>query len=345
MQSDKDLAKQLFEVPIAPDALRARWKVDAPWKSTGSLEALNITIGKLMYRNALHREGQLYGFKLRRHQIDGFNMHWLCNAKPKKSRGTLLLLHGLSAEKSHWIRFARYFVKDYHIIIPDLAAHGQTGYRPHADYGTHAQAQRVVELLDHLKIDKVHVCGNSMGGFIAARLAAGWPERLDSLCLMDAAGLQARTYSVLVESIESGRHPFLLHSLPEFENLMSLSAYKYQWLPPQVKLMLAKQYSDRRERLFDLFLQLQNEIYPKDWMSEEMSKLNMPTLVMWGELDKLLDLDMMHHFQELIPHAKTVTMKLTGHMPMLERPLQTARHYRKFLKHSAVACLGEGVTG
>ncbi|RYY80712.1 MAG: alpha/beta hydrolase [Moraxellaceae bacterium] len=344
MESVKTLVQQLYQKPIAPEELRARWKVDAPWKSTGSLESLNITIGKLMYRNALSREGQLYGFKLRHHQIDGFNMHWLCNAKPKKSRGTILLLHGLSAEKSHWIRFARYFVKDYHIIIPDLAAHGQTGYLPNADYGTRAQAQRLIDLLDHLKISQAHVVGNSMGGFVAARLAADWPERINSLCLMDAAGLQARTHSVLVQSIESGRNPFLLHSLPEFENLMALGAHKYQWLPAQVKLMLAKQYSDRRERLFNVFLHLQNEIYPEDWISVEMPKLKMPTFIVWGELDKLLDIDMMQHFKELIPHAKTVAMKLTGHMPMLERPLQTARHYRKFLKESAVASLAESIS-
>ena len=332
MESVQNLVKKLYQETLDPNELRERWKINEPWISTGPLESLNVTIGKLMYRKALHREAQLYGFKLKSHHIDGFNMHWLCNAKPKKSRGTLLLIHGLSAEKYHWIRFARYFVKDYHIIIPDLGGHGQTGYQPDADYSTRAQAQRLIDLLDYLKIDKVHVTGNSMGGFVGARLTADWPERISSLCLMDAAGLQSRTYSVLVESIESGRNPFLLHSLAEFEHLMALSAHRYQWLPSQVKIMLAKQYSDRRERLFNIFLQVQNEIYPRDWISEEMPKLKIPTLVLWGELDKLLDVDMLKHFKELIPHAKTVTMKLTGHMPMLERPLQTARHYRSFLK-------------
>lgn len=332
MQTVNELAKQLLEQKLDPQELRKRWKVDVPWQSTGVLEPLNIITGKLMYRQAMYRESRFYGFKLKHHYIDGFNMHWLCNAKPKKSRGTLLLLHGLSAEKSHWIRFARYFVKDYHIIIPDLAAHGQTGYLPNTDYGTRAQAQRLIDLMNYLRIEQAHVVGNSMGGFIAARLAADWPERLSSVCLMNAAGLQARTSSVLMESIETGRNPFLLHSTPEFENLMALSAHKYQWIPSQVKLMLAKQYSDRRERLFDVFLQLQNEIYPNDWMSAAMPKLKTPTLVIWGELDQLLDKDMLGHFKELIPQASTVVMKLTGHMPMLERPLQTARHYRQFLK-------------
>ena len=332
MDSINKLVKQLFEQPLDPNELRMRWKIDTPWQSTGVFEPLTVITGKLMYRQAMYRESQLYGFKLKHHHIDGFNIHWLCNSKPKKSRGTLVLLHGLSAEKAHWIRFARYFVKDYHVIIPDLAGHGQTGYQPGADYGTQAQAQRIIELLDYLKIDQVHVLGNSMGGFISARLATSWPERIASVGLMDAAGLQARTYSALVDSIESGRNPFLLHSLAEFDHLMALAAYKQQWIPSQVRLMLAKQYSDRRERLFNVFLQIQNEIYPHEWISEKVSQLKVPTLVLWGELDKLLDIDMLAHFKELIPHAKTVAMPKTGHMPMMERPLTSARHYREFLK-------------
>ena len=247
MESINALVNQLFEQPIDPNELRKRWNMDAPWQSTGVLEPLNIITGKLMYRQAMYRESRFYGFKLKHHYIDGFNMHWLCNEKPKKSRGTLLLLHGLSAEKAHWIRFARYFIKDYHIIIPDLAAHGQTGYQPDANYGTHAQASRIIELLDHLQLDQVHVLGNSMGGFVCARLATSWPERIASLGLMDAAGLQARTYSSLVESIESGCNPFLLHSLAEFDHLMALTAYKQQWMPSQVRLMLAKLISIKYE--------------------------------------------------------------------------------------------------
>ncbi len=332
MESVKELVKQLLEQPIDPNELRSRWNIDAPWQSTGVLEPLNIITGKLMYRQAMYRESRFYGFKLKHYHIDGFNVYWLCNEKPKKSRGTLLLLHGLSAEKAHWLRFARYFVKDYHIVIPDLAGHGQTGYAPDADYSTEAQARRMIELLDHLHIDKVHVLGNSMGGFIAARLATKWPARIASLGLMNAAGLQARTHSALVHSIEAGRNPFLLNSLAEFDELMNLAAFKQQWLPSQVRLMLAKQYSDRRERLFNIFLQLQNEIYPHDWVSEQIAKVDMPAFVVWGEFDKLLDIDMLKHFSELIPHAKTVSMPQTGHMPMIERPLRTARYYRKFLK-------------
>ena len=117
------LAKSAADI----DRLYRQWEVDAPWQSTGILEPLNVWTGKFLYRRALRSESRLYGFSEHHHRIDGFDLYWLSNKKPKNCRGTLLLLHGLSAEKSHWIRFARYFTKHYHIIIPDLPAHGKTG--------------------------------------------------------------------------------------------------------------------------------------------------------------------------------------------------------------------------
>lgn len=326
------LVQQLHERFIEEQALRKRWHLDAAWEPTGRFERLTIAAGRVLYHQAMHHESRLYGLQVHRHRIDDFKLNWYSNKASKKHRGTLLLLHGLSAEKAHWLRFARYFVKDYHVIIPDFPAHGQTGYKVGHDYGTAAQTRRLLMLLEHLNIHKVHVVGNSMGGFIAARLATVAPERVASLALFDAAGLQARTNSVLEQALESGRNPFILHSLPEFDQLMAKAAVKLPWMPSQVRVMLARQYYDRRERWFDVFRHLQNEIYPECWLERDVHRITMPTLVLWGEKDGLLDIDMLDHFAELIPHAKTVRMPYTGHMPMMERPARTARHYKNFLK-------------
>lgn len=325
------LVQQLHQHIIAEQALRERWHLDAPWQSSGPLEGLTIAAGRVMYRQAMRQEARLYGLHTKHHRIDRFNMHWLANKPPKKSRGTLLLLHGLSAEKAHWLRFARYFTQHYHVIIPDMAGHGQTGYRAGEDYSTARQAYRLLQLMDYLKIDRAHVVGNSMGGFIATRLATMAGHRVASLSLFDAAGLQARTNSVLEAALESGRNPFLLHSLAEFDQFMSMAAVKLQWMPYQVRVMLAKQYSDRRERWFDIFRHMQNEIYPDSWLADEIERIKQPTLILWGEQDRLLDIDMLAHFGELIPQAKTVMLRNTGHMPMMERPALSARYYRRFL--------------
>lgn len=328
------LIHELHEHNLDPAVLREQWHIDAPWQSSGSLEAPTIQLGKLLYRQAMQREGQLYGLRLRRTVIDGFKVAWLTNKPHKKQRGTILLLHGLSAEKSHWLRFARYFVKDYRVVLLDLPAHGQTGYQAGRDYSTLAQANRVLSLLDHLQIEQVHIAGNSMGGFIAQRLALIAPLRVLSLGLFDAAGLPVRNNSALEQSIRTGRNPFILHSLAEFDAFMALAAYKLPWMPSQVRVMLAKQYHERRERWFDVFTQIMAEVYPDSWLQAQIQRIKIPTLVLWGEQDGLLDVDMLDHYAELMPHAQTVRMHRTGHLPMMERPAVSARHYAEFLKNS-----------
>ena len=328
------LIQELHEHNLDPAVLREQWHLDAPWQSSGSLELPTAQLGKLLYRQAMQREGQLYGLHLRRTVIDGFKMAWLINKPHKKHRGTIVLLHGLSAEKAHWLRFARYLVRDYRVILIDLPGHGQTGYQAGRDYSTLAQSKRVLALLDFLQIEQVHIVGNSMGGFIAQRLALVAPLRILSLGLFDAAGLPARNNSALEQSIRTGRNPFILHSLTEFDALMSLAAYKLPWMPSQVRVMLARQYYERRERWFDVFTQLMTEIYPDSWVVDQVEQIKIPTLVLWGEQDGLLDVDMLDHYAELMPHAQTVRMRQTGHLPMMERPAISARYYTEFLKNS-----------
>lgn len=328
------LVHELHDHVLDPAILRQQWHVDAPWQSSGLLEAPTIQLGQLIYRQAMQREAQLYGLRPARRRIDGFNLAWLSNRPSSRHRGTIVMLHGISSEKSHWLRFARYLTRDYRLILLDLPAHGQTGYEEGRDYSTLAQAKRILQLMDVLHIQQAHLVGNSMGGFIAQRLALIAPLRVASLALFDAAGLQARHNSALEQSLRSEHNPFIVHSLAEFNTLMAMAAKKWPWIPSQVRLMLAKQYHERSARWFDVFTQVMLEIYPSSWVEAEISRLKMPTLVLWGELDALLDIDMLHHYSELLPHAQIVSMPNTGHMPMIERPARTAHHYSEFLKNN-----------
>ena len=81
------------------------------------------------------------------------------------------MVHGFTATKELWARFAKHLVKDFRVIAPDLAGHGQTEYNPNFDYGIPAQCERLSKLLDDLNIEQAHITGNSMGGFIAANFA------------------------------------------------------------------------------------------------------------------------------------------------------------------------------
>lgn len=106
----------------------------------------------------------------------------------------IVLMHGYTGTLDrHFIAngvFAN-LAKDYRVIAIDLRGHGKSG-KPHdaKAYGDE-MARDVVRLLDHLKIQRAHVLGYSLGGFIASRLATLHPDRLISIVYV--ASLPLRT--------------------------------------------------------------------------------------------------------------------------------------------------------
>ena len=58
----------------------------------------------------------------------------------------------------------------------------------------------------------------------------------------------------------------------------------------------------------------------------------MPVLIVWGEYDRFLDISSVDVMRPLLPQAEVIIMNDTGHIPMLERPSETAAHYLGFLE-------------
>ena len=101
----------------------------------------------------------------------------------------LLLVHGFGAEKDHWLAYARQFSKKYRVVIPDVPGFGEATKSADLDYGMAAQAKRMDGFLQALGISRCHAAGNSMGGYILLKLALDNPARLESLTLLNNAGV------------------------------------------------------------------------------------------------------------------------------------------------------------
>jgi pimeloyl-ACP methyl ester carboxylesterase len=111
-------------------------------------------IGQLLYDLSMALEARLY--RLHKVPVAIAEMTLMTyQGGPPKASATLLMLHGYSADKTLWLRFARHFVADYGVIIPDLPGHGETGFRPRGSYDIPSQAQRLIQLLDARAIEKV----------------------------------------------------------------------------------------------------------------------------------------------------------------------------------------------
>ena len=240
---------------------------------------------------------------------------------------TVLLIHGFSADRDVWTRFAG-GLRDRHLLIPDLPGHGRTPFTPGAGYSAPAQADRLVAFLDAVGVERVHVIGNSMGGFIAATLALRAPERVDSLALVDAAGLRVTAPSTLSRMLEAGRNPFLLDDPSEFDAFYAMTMAKAPFMPGIVRRAIAHEYVARRDQLAEIFSDFH---HGPDMLDTRLGEIAVPTWVAWGRQDQLLDVSAATAYADGIPDAQLTIYDDLGHMPMFEAPRRSSRDYRDFL--------------
>ena len=238
-----------------------------------------------------------------------------------------MLLHGYSADRVVWVRFARHLLRDHRVVVPELAGHGATGFTSGAGHSAPEQAARVASLLDRLGIDEAHVAGNSMGGFVAATLAVEHPGRVRSLLLSDAVGVASPEPSEAELLIREGRNPFLLHDVADFPAFYAMTMARPPFLPGFLRAAVAQDYVARREQLAEIF----TDFHGVATLDDRLHEVGVPTLVMWGEQDRLVHPSTARVWAQGVDGARTLSYPDLGHMPMLEAPARTAADYRAFL--------------
>ncbi|KAA1421654.1 alpha/beta hydrolase [Nocardioides humilatus] len=284
-------------------------------------------VGALTYRLTVGVETRLDGLHTEHAEVDGLEMAYYEGGPV--AAPTIVMLHGYSADRDVWARFAAELVDDYHVVIPDLAGHGDTPFVEGADYSAPAQADRVAGLLDVLDIDRTHIIGNSMGGFVAASFARAYPTRMLSLGLSDAAGVIAPEPSAMDILMErDGQNPFLLEDPDQFDDFYAMTMAKPPWVPGFVKDAMAQDYVDREPELAEIF----EGFHHRDLLDEHLDEITAPAYVMWGEEDQLVDPSAADVWVDGLPDATLVTYPGIGHMPMLEIPEESAADYAAFLE-------------
>jgi len=284
-----------------------------------------VRCGHFVYWLLINLEFRIYGLK--RGEVDIGEMIISLYRNEFTDRPTLIMLHGFSADKDNWLRFARYFTRDFNVVIPDLAGHGDTEYDPSWDYGMPAQAGRVAKLIAQLKIDQVHVIGNSMGGFICAHFARMYPRQTLSATLVDPAGVVSPEVSDMDKMLAQGRNPFEIHNRQEFDGFYAMTMAKPPYVPGFVLQAISDDYQQHREQLRDIFSHSREQ----DLLDSSLGEIKAPVLLLWGEEDRLIHVSSVDVWKAGINNIQVKTWPGTGHMPQLEIPKESAEAYRMFL--------------
>lgn len=293
------------------------------------LSLLERVIPLPIARGGLALERFFSRLHLRQATVDGFAMPYL-----EGGNGPLLVLvHGFGADKDAFTRMARHLVAHYRIVSPDLAGFGDAGRKSGADYSIAAQVARLHALLTGQGLlpagGKIHIGGNSMGGFIAAQFAATYPDLVASVWLIDAAGTaEAQRSEVITRYAETGKVELLVQQEADFDKLMAVASHKKLFVPRSVRFLLAQRAMADFALHSNILRQFQHS--PLLETQYQSGQLTTPALIVWGERDLILHPDGAAALAKLYVQAEVKMMPDIGHMPMLEDSRQSARDYLAF---------------
>lgn len=255
----------------------------------------------------------------------GHEVHYLAGG----SGEPVVLLHGIFAEKDHWVDFARPLTGRWRVIAPDLPGFGESGRIASERYDYPAQVERLRHWLDALGLQRVHLAGNSMGGTIAVLFALQHPQRVASVALVGSPhGIRAPKASAMDRRIEAGDAPLVARTAQEFEDMLSLVFAQRPFLPYPVlhaSTQDAIARADSNQRIWEAQL-------AHRWLLDaHVDALRAPTLVLWGEADQVFDVSGAEALRARLPSARVERMPGLGHLPMMEAPAASAAAYARFL--------------
>ena len=258
-------------------------------------------------------------------KIDDDNIVYLEGGKGP----TILLLHGYTGSKDNWTRFAAYLTKNYHVVIPDIPGYGESSMIERASYDLSNQMSRLHKFAQAIDLNKFHVAGNSMGGFFAGIYAVRYPDEIISLGLFDAAGVVSLEKSMVMKMTERDENLLVLKDSDDLPRLMSLFLANPPSLPyPLKKVFIQTALANRK-----FYEKERIEIFPDLYsLEKELPNIKAQTLILWGDQDKVLDISSVSVFEKGLKNHKTVIIKDCGHLPMLEKPQETATQYIDFIK-------------
>ena len=261
--------------------------------------------------------------------VDGRTWPYLEGGDPSKP--TLVMVHGFGADKDHWTFYAPWLTKDYRLIAPDLPGFGENDRDGELPFDVGSQAARLKGFLDALGIDRPHLGGNSMGGWIALRFAIDYPNALRTLTLMNNAGILGADESELQKlAADRDYNPLVIANLEDADRLIAFVVRKPTFVPARLKPVIYADALKHRDLLDKIFWTIADEMEAKP-LNDELHKVTVPTLIIWGRHDRLIDVSCVAVLEKGIADSRSHIFEHIAHVPMIEDPKATAEVQRGFL--------------
>jgi abhydrolase domain-containing protein 6 len=293
-----------------------------------ALLTLTIDSNRKLYDTVMAYEQYTAGLEKKSIALDFGKIVYLEN--DVKSDETLLFVHGFGGNKDTWNRVVEALNDKYHAIVIDLPGHGESVSKMTLNYTITEQAKRLHTFSKAKNLQNFYLFGHSMGGAIALRYAGDHEENLKALVLIDSLGLE-KTKSDGVKLVErSEKNPLYdVCSKERLETLLHYSMYKPPYIPDIIKDAMLEEKCARRDLEKILYEDMYEDVCCLDNIAKE---LHLPTLILWGDQDKMTHIDNATLFHNTIKGSQLVIFKEVGHVPLLEDPVRTASEIDKFIR-------------
>ncbi|HET8930125.1 MAG TPA: alpha/beta fold hydrolase [Acidimicrobiales bacterium] len=259
----------------------------------------------------------------------------------------ILFIHGMAGSSDTWRHVMPTMARDHVVIAPDLPGHGRSAKLP-GDYSLGAAANSLRDLLIGLDAGPVTVVGQSLGGGVAMQFAYQHPELCERLVLVSSGGL-GREVNLLLR----------LLSVPGAEAVLSVAA---PWFVRDAGNAVRHWLGDRgvrADRLDEMWraydslgdgdtrraflrtLRSVIDIGGQAVNAEDRLYLTseMPTLVIWGDDDKIIPVAHAEHAREAMPAARIEILEGVGHFPQIEVPTKVIELLSEFISGTEPAAL------
>jgi pimeloyl-ACP methyl ester carboxylesterase len=240
----------------------------------------------------------------------------------------LVLVHGLGSNAMQdWGRLVAPLGRSYHVYAPDLPGFGRSERPAAADYGIPMQVEAVHAFMAAVGVSRARVVGNSMGGWIVARLAGEYPQLVERLVLVAPAGMRpTETDPIQAEVL-----------LPRNEQDVRRLVAAVRHVPPAMPSFLVRDVlaSKLREEWI-VRRTLESMRLGQDWLDGTLGRADMPVLIVWGRQDRLIPVGYAAPLQAQFQHAALKLLDGCGHVPMADCPDAFDRELLAFLAAPAV---------
>lgn len=206
----------------------------------------------------------------------------------------VILVHGLSGSTRWWSRNVPAIAERHRLYLVDLPGFG-TMRSLRRRFVLAETAKWLSEWMEAAGLERAHLVGHSMGGYISVRLAASRPELVRRLVLIAPAGVPAKR-SMLGHLV-----PLLLavrYATPAFMPVLIRDALR---MGPSTLWRAAR------------------DLLAED-VRGDLQNIEAPTLLVWGEHDPLIPLAVGDLLREEIPNSRLLLLQRAGHVPMFDRP-------------------------